>query len=81
MLHKQAIPFPTADVYTNGQAPAGKSILGDRILVDLIDELEYALAVIESTGRRSRTPASNARLNTAATVVDAAIVYLRNLRG
>ena len=72
MLHKQA---------THGRPPTVKSILGDRILVDLVDELEYALAIIESTGRRSRTPASSARLNTAATVVDAAIIYLRNLRG
>ena len=72
MLHKQAI---------HGRPPAVKSILGDRILVDLVDELEYALAIIESTGRRSRTPASSAPLNTAATVVDAAIIYLRNLRG
>ena len=63
------------------RSPTVKSILGDRILVDLVDELEYALAIIESTGRRSRTPASSARLNTAATVVDAAIIYLRNLRG
>ena len=61
------------------RSPTVKSILGDRILVDLVDELEYALAIIESTGRRSRTPASSARLNTAATVVDAAIIYLRNL--
>jgi len=61
--------------------PTVKSILGDRILVDLVDELEYALAVIESTGRRSRSSASSARLNTAAHAVDAAVVYLRNLRG
>ena len=72
MLHKQAI---------HGRPPAVKSILGDRILVDLVDELEYALAIIESTGRRSRTLASSVRLNTAAAVVDAAIIYLRNLRG
>lgn len=63
------------------RSPAVKSILGDRIFVDLVDELEYALAVIESTGRRSRTLASSVRLNTAAAVVDAAITYLRNLRG
>jgi hypothetical protein len=63
------------------RSPTVKSILGDRILVDLVDELEYALAVMESTGRRSRTLASSVRLNTAAAVVDAAIIYLRNLRG
>jgi hypothetical protein len=61
--------------------PTGQSILGDRILVDLIGDLEVALSVIESTERRARNPASSARLNTAATVVDAAIIYLRNLRG
>jgi hypothetical protein len=72
MLHKQAI---------HERSPTVKSILGDRILRDLVDELEYALAVIESTGRRSRTPASSTRLCTAATAIDAAITYLRNLRG
>jgi hypothetical protein len=61
--------------------PSTATILRDRVLVDLVDELEFALAVIESTGRRSRSPANSSRLNTAATVVDAAIVYLRNLRG
>ena len=62
-------------------APSGEvPILQERILVDLLDELEAALAIIESTERRSRSPGSSARLTTAAVAVDAAIIYLRNLR-
>jgi hypothetical protein len=72
MLQKQEI---------HERPPTVKSILGDRMLVDLVDELEYALAVIETTGRRSRTSASSARLCTAATAIVAAIAYLRDLRG
>src|SRR5262245_7853843 len=41
--------------------------LGDRVIVALIDELEHALAIIESTERRSRSPASSTRLITATT--------------
>ena len=33
MLSKQAIPAPTAGVYTNGQAPAGKAVTGQADLV------------------------------------------------
>jgi hypothetical protein len=62
-------------------AQASTASLRDRVLVDLLDELEFALAVIESTERRARSPASSSRLNLAATAVDAAIVYLRDLRG
>jgi len=74
MLYSRAAPAATI--------PTTKNILGERILVDLIDELEFALAVIfiESTERQARTPASSTPLIIAATAVDAAIVYLRNLR-
>jgi hypothetical protein len=60
---------------------AEASILGDRIILDLIEELEDALSVIEATERRSRSTASCTRLTAAAAAVDAAVVYLRELRG
>jgi hypothetical protein len=57
------------------------AILRDRILRDLLDELEVALSVIEATERRSRSPRTSARLTSAGRAIDAAILYLRDVRG
>jgi hypothetical protein len=66
----------------SGQGRATTSpILRDRVIVDLIDDLETALAVIESTERRSRSRANGARLSMAVVAVDTAIGFIRNLRG
>jgi hypothetical protein len=65
----------------HASSEASTAILAERIVVDLIDDLEAALAIIESTERRARSPASSSRLNTAARVVDATLTYLRELRG
>jgi hypothetical protein len=65
------------NIRTNGST----SPLDDRVVVDLLDELEFALAVLEATERRSRSPGGSARLTNAALAVDAAIIYLRELRG
>jgi hypothetical protein len=55
-------------------------ILADRQLRDLIAELESTLALVETAERRARNSTRRCRLCEAATTVDTAIEYLRNLR-
>jgi hypothetical protein len=67
-------------LYRPAAPSAAIPVLHDRILVDIIAELESALSVVETAERRARSPASSTRLNAAAAAVDAAILYLRELR-
>jgi hypothetical protein len=55
MLSKQEIPALTAGVYTNGQAPAGKTVTGQqrRALRKLIRDLVAAINDLAATPRKA----------------------------
>jgi hypothetical protein len=59
MLDKQAIPAPTAGVYTDGQAPAGKTVTGQqrralrKLLRDLVAFTGTAINELAAAPRKA----------------------------